>query len=197
MFIALNCFLKWAMWPMGLLFIGNNTRNSPGFYNKNGRQSRQSQNYIPSFLENIKYKTNFILPSDTNIVYRHVFLVYFIIFAGQPLLTNFILLRSEDRVGIISLIRSGDICHFNDRTFCVKKIKETQVVIAEAKQISCYLRPGLIIFSSMFCINFLWKSFNNSSLLEKFYMYILSNPLIPLQITNWFRYRKHHFWVYF
>ena len=47
--------------------------------------SLQSQNYILSFLENIKYKKNFLFPSDTNIVYRHVLLVYFIIFAGQPL----------------------------------------------------------------------------------------------------------------
>ena len=35
-----------------------------------------------SFLENIKYKTKFTLPSDTNIVYRNILLVYAIIFAA-------------------------------------------------------------------------------------------------------------------
>ena len=47
-----------------------------------------------------KYKTNLTFPSDTNIVYRYVLLVYSIIFAGQPLFTNFILLRSEDKDAI-------------------------------------------------------------------------------------------------
>ena len=39
---------------------------------------------ILSFLENIKHMSKFTLPSDKNIVYRYVLLVYSIIFAGHP-----------------------------------------------------------------------------------------------------------------
>ena len=89
----------------------NNTRNSSGFFLQNGGQSRRSQNDMLSF----QCKTNLTPPSDTNIVYRYVLLVYSIIFAGQPLFTNFILLRSEDRDAILA--GPEDICHFNDKTF--------------------------------------------------------------------------------
>ena len=83
--------------------IGNNTLNSSGFFLQNGGQSRRSQIDMLSFLENIKYKTKLTLQSDTIFVFRYVLLVHSIIFAGQPLFTNFILLRSEDRGGILSL----------------------------------------------------------------------------------------------
>ena len=56
-----------------------------------------------SFLEKIKYKTKFTLQSDTIFAHRYVLIVHSIIFAGQPLFTNFILLRSEDRGGILLL----------------------------------------------------------------------------------------------
>ena len=90
----------------------NNPRNSSGFFLLNGGQSRWSQNDMLSFLENIKYKKKITILSDTNIVYRYVLLVYSIIFAGQPLFTNFILLWSEDRK-----LGPEDICHFSDKLF--------------------------------------------------------------------------------
>ena len=64
--------------------------------------------YIISY-ENIKYKTKFILPSDTNIVNKYVLLSYSVIFAGQPLFWY------EAR----TIVKPGpvDIYHFNDRTF--------------------------------------------------------------------------------
>ena len=61
-----------------------------------------------SFLENIKYKKKFTIPSDTNI-FTCSFHYYF---AGQPLFTNFILLSSEDRK-----LGPDYICHFNDKIF--------------------------------------------------------------------------------
>ena len=77
-----------------------------GFSLKKNPKCRQSQIDILLFLKNIKYMAKCILPSDTNIVYRYLLLVYSIIFAGKPLMfINFILIRSEDRVGILSLNR--------------------------------------------------------------------------------------------
>ena len=76
---------------------------SSGFSLQNGRQSHRSQINMLSFLENIKSKTKFTLPSDTNIVYSFVLLSYSTILAGQPLLTNLILLQSKDGNGILSL----------------------------------------------------------------------------------------------
>ena len=93
--------------------------NSPGFFLQNGRQSRRSQNDMLPFLEKIQYKTNLTLPSDTNIVYRYVLSVDSIIFAGQPLFTNFILLQSDDRDGILlsNWVWRTSSCHFNNRMF--------------------------------------------------------------------------------
>ena len=42
---------------------------------QNGRQSCQYQIDMLSFPENIKYKTKYTFPSDTNIVYRCVLLI--------------------------------------------------------------------------------------------------------------------------
>ena len=85
--------------------FGDNTRNSSGVFLQNDGQSRRSQNDKLSFLEKNKYKTNLTLPSDTNIIYRYVLLVYSIICAGQRLFTHFILLRSGDRDAILALKR--------------------------------------------------------------------------------------------
>ena len=45
---------------------------SSGFSFQNSRQSRRSQIDMLSFLENIKSKTKFTIPSGTNIVYNYV-----------------------------------------------------------------------------------------------------------------------------
>ena len=102
-----------------LPFSTLNTRNSVGFSCQNGGQSHRSQIHMLSFLENIKYTTSFTFPSDTNIVYRYVLSVDSIIFAGQPLFTNFILLQSDDRYGILlsNWVWRTSSCHFNNRMF--------------------------------------------------------------------------------
>ena len=75
-----------------------------------------------SFLENIKPKTKFTLPSDTNIVHRYVLFSYSIIFVGQPLFKLPISFCYEARIGWNSIVKKGleDICHFTDRTFYLK-----------------------------------------------------------------------------
>ena len=76
------------------------------FYLQNGRQSRRSQIDILSFIENIRYKANFTLPSDTNIVHRYVLLLY-----------SIILLRSDDRGGTNRIRGGGSVILINDRIF--------------------------------------------------------------------------------
>ena len=59
-----------------------------------------------------------IVSWDINTVYRYVILVYSITLTGEPLMTNFVQLQSQDRGGILfGKPGPDDICHFNNRTF--------------------------------------------------------------------------------
>ena len=58
---------------------------------------------ILSFLENIKHMSKFTLPSDKNIVYRYVLLVYSIIYAGHPCLQ--ISFCYEARIRVDSIVK--------------------------------------------------------------------------------------------
>ena len=81
------------------IFLTSNVQHLELFWGFPSKwQSRQSQNDMLLFLENIEFKTKFTLPSNTKKKFRYVLPYLFIPinFAGQCLFTNFILLRSKD-----------------------------------------------------------------------------------------------------
>ena len=104
-------------------YVAINTRNCFGFSLQNGGQRHPCYH----FLKTLNLRQNLHSWVIQILFTGMYYFVKSIIFAGQPLFTNFILLRSEDRGGILSL----DIFYFNDWTFYLTTIHRLQYFLWE------------------------------------------------------------------
>ena len=108
-------------------------------------------------------RAKFTLPSDTDIVYRYLLLVYSIFFAVQPFLffTNLILLRSEvgDRILLLCWVQ---------RTSVILTIK--RLLVNSSKFLS---QPGHKSFHILFPFNSTTWNFS-----------FLQSPLPPLYLVS-------------